>query len=83
MHFRVSSLGQGTEWGIIFWVAKISNIILGCLKFLIFLGEMVDAGAEPTYEEKMRVPTTPTLPALTLYLRVDILHKNVKKDLFK
>ena len=26
MHFRVSSLGQGTEWGIIFWVAKISNI---------------------------------------------------------
>ena len=26
MHFRVSSLGQGTEWGIIFWVAKIANI---------------------------------------------------------
>ena len=22
----------------IFWVAKISNIYLGCLKFLIFLG---------------------------------------------
>ena len=38
MHFTVSSLGQGTEYGIIFWVAKISNIFLGCLKFLIFLG---------------------------------------------
>ena len=26
MHFRIFSLGQGTEWGIIFWVGKISNI---------------------------------------------------------
>ena len=32
MRFRVSSLDKGTEWGIVFWVAKISNIILGCLK---------------------------------------------------
>ena len=24
--------------GIFFWVAKISNIFLGCLKFLIFFG---------------------------------------------
>ena len=24
-HFRVSSLGQGTEWGIFFWIAKISK----------------------------------------------------------
>ena len=23
MHFRVFSSGQGTEWGIFFWVAKI------------------------------------------------------------
>ena len=39
--------------GDIFWVAKISNICLGCLKFLIFFGgEMVDAGSEPTYEKK-------------------------------
>ena len=37
MHFMVSSLGQGTEWGIIFGVAKISNIFGGFLKFLIFL----------------------------------------------
>ena len=29
VHFRVFSSGQGTEWGIIFWVAKISNIFLG------------------------------------------------------
>ena len=44
MHFRVISEGQGTEWRSryrmedSFWVAKISNIHLGCLKFLIFLG---------------------------------------------
>ena len=39
----------------IFGVAKISNIYLRCLKFLIFLGvnsRTVDAGSEPTYEEK-------------------------------
>ena len=59
MHLRVSSLGQDTEWGIFLGVAKISNIILGCLKFLIFWGRMVDAGPEPTYEEKMRVPPPP------------------------
>ena len=38
MHFRVFSEGQGTEWGKFFWVAKISNIFLECLKFLIFFG---------------------------------------------
>ena len=36
MHFKVFSWGQGKELGIFFWVAKISNIFLGCLKFLIF-----------------------------------------------
>ena len=35
---------------------KISNIFLRCLEFLIFLGVMVDARPEPTYEEKVRVP---------------------------
>ena len=40
MHFRVFSKGQGTEWGIFSWVAKISNISISCLKFLIlFWGE--------------------------------------------
>ena len=39
--------------GDIFWVPKISNIFLGCLEFLIFFGGLtVDAGPEPTYEEK-------------------------------
>ena len=38
MHFRGFSYGKGTEWGIFFGVAKISNIFLGCLKFLIFFG---------------------------------------------
>ena len=38
IHFRVSSLGQGTEWGIIFWVAKISNSFFVYLKFRIFFG---------------------------------------------
>ena len=41
--------------GIFLGVAKISNIILGCLNFLIFLGCLIDAGPEPTYEVKMRV----------------------------
>ena len=36
MHFRVDSQGNSTEWGVFFGVAKISNIFLGCLKFLIF-----------------------------------------------
>ena len=36
MHFRVFSEGQGTEWKIFLGSAKISNIYLGCLKFLIF-----------------------------------------------
>ena len=43
---------------------------------------MVDAGPEPTYEENLRVPPPPP-PPLILSLRADILHKNVKKDLFK
>ena len=38
MHFRIFFQGQGTKWRISFLVAKISNIYLGCLKFLIFLG---------------------------------------------
>ena len=29
MHFRVFSSGQGTEWGIFFGVAKISDIFWG------------------------------------------------------
>ena len=38
LHFRVFSHGQCTEWGIfLVFFFKISNI-LGCLKFLIFLG---------------------------------------------
>ena len=38
MHFRVFSEGQGTLYIMedIFGVAKILNIYLGCLKFLIF-----------------------------------------------
>ena len=38
MNFKVFSKGQGTEWGIFLWVAKISKNFGGCLKFLIFLG---------------------------------------------
>ena len=39
MHFRVFFKVKVQNWDI-FWVAKISNIFLGCLKFLIFfLGE--------------------------------------------
>ena len=45
--------------GIFFCVAKISNIFLGVLEIsdMFFGGWRVDAGPEPTYEEKLRVPT--------------------------
>ena len=36
MHFRVFFLRSMYRIGIFFWVAKVSNIFLGCLKFLIF-----------------------------------------------
>ena len=39
MHFRVFFKVKVQNWDI-FWVAKISNIFLRCLKFMIFfLGE--------------------------------------------
>ena len=59
MHFSVFSLGQGTEWGIFLGVAKISNIF-GVLEIPDNVrGRTVDAGPEPTYVEKMRVPPPP------------------------
>ena len=36
VHFRVFSLGQGTEWGIIFGVAKISNIFFEVFEIFDF-----------------------------------------------
>ena len=36
MQFRVFFLRSRYRIGIFFWGAKISNIFLGCLKFLIF-----------------------------------------------
>ena len=40
MHSRVSSLGQGTEWGTIFWIAKIFQYFFGVLEIPdIFWGE--------------------------------------------
>ena len=40
MHFRVFFIRSWYRIGIFFWVAKISDNFLGCLKFLIFfLGE--------------------------------------------
>ena len=57
VHLRGIFLRSRYRIGDIFGVGKISNTCLGCLKFLIFLGGWtVDAGPEPTYEEKMRVP---------------------------
>ena len=37
MHFRVFFFKVNVQNWDIFWVAKISNIFLGCLKFLIFI----------------------------------------------
>ena len=40
-----------------FWVAKIQIFFCGVLEIPdIFGGTTVDAGPEPTYKEKMRVP---------------------------
>ena len=52
-----SSQGQGTEWGVFLGVGKISNIFFWVLEIPnSFGGLTVDAGPEPTYVEKMRVP---------------------------
>ena len=46
--------------GVFFGVAKNSNIFFWVLEIPdIFLGCTVDAGSEPTYTEKMRVPPPP------------------------
>ena len=36
MQFRSFFKVKVQNWDVFFWVAKISNIFLGCLKFLIF-----------------------------------------------
>ena len=47
MHFRVFSLGHGTEWGYFLGLLKF-QIFLGCLKFLIFFwGEGKMLGPSP------------------------------------
>ena len=60
MQFRVFFLRSRCRIGIFFWVAKITNIFFGVLAIPdIFLGWMVDAGSEPTYAEKNKVPPHP------------------------
>ena len=54
--------------GMFLGATKVSNILLGMPKFLIFFGETVDAGFKPRYQEKMRVP--PILGIDPLYGRV-------------
>ena len=45
--------GQCTEWGMFFGVAKIDNFFFAVLEIPdIFGGLTLDAGPEPTYEEK-------------------------------
>ena len=63
MYFRVFSEGQGTKWRIFFGLLNI-KYLYGVPEILdIFGGWMVDAGPEPTYEEKIRVsPPPPVQP---------------------
>ena len=57
MHLMVFSKGQGIEWGIYFLGCQNFKYCLGVLEIPdIFGGGWVDAGPEPMYEEKMRVP---------------------------
>ena len=61
MHFRVFSYGQGTELGYFLGLLKI-QIFFGVLEIPdIFWGCTVDAGSEPSYTEKNRVPPPPPL----------------------
>ena len=57
-HFIVFSEGQGTKWGIFFGLLKF-QIFFGAFEIPDILGRMVDAGPEPPYEEKLRVPPPP------------------------
>ena len=51
--FKGLFLKSKYRMGVFFFVAKISNIFFGCLKYLIFfIGWLVDAGPQPTYAEK-------------------------------
>ena len=70
MHFMVFSYGKGTEWVILNFVAKMSNIYLECLKILIFFGVNCNSGNEPTYEEKKR--------GYPLYFSENVFQANLK-----
>ena len=61
MQFRVFFLRSRYRIGIFFGVAKISNIFLGCLKFLIFLGVNGRCWVRAYICEKIRVPPPPGL----------------------
>ena len=65
--------GGGGGGELMFWVAKIKKKF-GCLKFLIFFRVSGRCWARPY----VRSQGEPPPPALTLSLRADILHKNVK-----
>ena len=50
--------GQDREWGIFFGLLKF-QIFFGVLEIPGIFGGELDAGSEPKYEEKMRVPPPP------------------------
>ena len=57
MHFRVFFSRSRYKIGIFFWVAKISNIFWGCLKFLIFFfGERLMLGPSLRMRKKLEYP---------------------------
>ena len=56
MHFRAFFKVKGTELGWFFWLLKFQVFFWGAWYFWYFCGWTVDAGPEPTNEEKTRVP---------------------------
>ena len=57
MQFRVFFLRSRYRIGIFFWVAKISNIFLGCLKFMIlFWGVQKMLGPSLRIRKKLEYP---------------------------
>ena len=64
MQFRVFFLRSRYRIGIFFGGAKISNIFLGCLKFLIFFGVNGRCWVRAYICGKNRVPPPPWAPTV-------------------
>ena len=68
MQFRVFFKVKVQNWDI-FWVAKISNIFLGCLKFLIYLLGVNGRCWVRAYVYGKKLSTPPPPPGLRVWYK--------------